>query len=43
VQRGDAKAYDIYIAAMMKIGEEYVAMARNAYKPVEQATIKKGT
>ena len=37
------KAYDSYIAEMSKIGEMYVAMARNAYKPVAQATIKKGT
>ncbi len=35
------KAYDTYIAEMSKIGEMYVAIARNAYKPVEQTVAKK--
>ena len=35
------KAYDIYIAEMSKLGEMYVSLARNVYKPVQQATAKK--
>src|SRR6478735_9809974 len=35
------KAYDTYIAEMSKLGEMYVAVARNAYKPVEQALVEK--
>jgi hypothetical protein len=31
-------AYDTHISEMSKLGEMYVAMARNAYKPAEQAT-----
>ncbi len=37
------KAYDSYIAEMSKLGEMYVSLARNAYKPVEQATTKRST
>jgi phasin family protein len=36
------KAYDTFIAEMSKLGEMYVALARVAYKPVEQALVKKG-
>ena len=35
------KAYDTYIAEMSKLGKMYVAVARDAYKPVEQALVKK--
>ena len=35
------KAYDTYIAEVSKLGEMYVGLARNAYKPVEQATARK--
>ena len=35
------KAYDTYIAEMSKLGEMYVGLARNVYKPVQQATAKK--
>ena len=35
------KAFDTYIAEMSKLGEMYVAVARDAYKPVEQALVKK--
>ena len=35
------KAYDTYIAEMSKLGEMYVAVARDAYKPVEQTLAKK--
>jgi hypothetical protein len=31
------KAYDTYVAEMSKLGEMYAGIARNAYKPVEQA------
>jgi hypothetical protein len=34
------KAYDDHIAEMSKLGEMYVSLARNAYKPVEQAVAK---
>jgi hypothetical protein len=34
------KAYDEHIAEMSKLGEMYVNLARNAYKPVEQAVTK---
>jgi hypothetical protein len=34
-------AYEGYIAEVSKIGEMYVGLARNAYKPVEQAVAKK--
>jgi hypothetical protein len=33
-------AYDTYMAEMSKLGEMYVGLARNAYKPVEQAVAK---
>jgi hypothetical protein len=35
------KAYDTYMAEMSKLGEMYVGLARNAYKPVESALAKK--
>jgi len=35
------EAYDNYIAEVSKLGEMYVNLARNAYKPVEQAAAKK--
>ena len=35
------KAYETHIAEMSKLGEMYVAIARDAYKPVEQAFSKK--
>jgi hypothetical protein len=35
------KAYDAYMAEASKIGEMYVALARSAYKPIEQAVAKK--
>jgi hypothetical protein len=37
------KAYDNYIAEVSKLGEMYVSLARNAYKPVEQAITKRST
>jgi hypothetical protein len=36
------KAFDAYIAQLSKLGEMYVDLARNAYKPVEQAAAKAG-
>jgi phasin family protein len=35
-------AYDTYIAEMSKLGEMYVAIVRDAYKPVERVFSKKG-
>jgi hypothetical protein len=35
------KAYDTHMSEMSKLGEMYAAIARNAYKPVEQATGRK--
>ncbi|MHA1517301.1 MAG: phasin family protein [Alphaproteobacteria bacterium] len=35
------KAYDTYMAEMSKIGEMYVGLAKDAYKPVETAMTKK--
>ena len=35
------KAYDAYMAEMSKLGEMYVGLAKNAYKPVESAMAKK--
>src|SRR4029078_2861446 len=35
------KAYDEYIAGVWKLGELYVSLARNAYKPFETALAKK--
>jgi hypothetical protein len=35
------KAYDTYMAEMSKLGEMYVGLAKNAYKPVESAMAKK--
>jgi hypothetical protein len=34
------KAFDAYVAQSAKLGELYVDVARNAYKPVEQAVAK---
>jgi hypothetical protein len=35
------KAYDTYMAEMSKLGEMYVGLARNVYKPVESTLAKK--
>ena len=35
------QAYDIYMSEMSKLGEIYLSLARNAYKPIEQAVAKK--
>jgi hypothetical protein len=35
------QAYDTYMAEMSKLGEMYVGLARNAYKPVESVLPKK--
>ena len=35
------QAYDTYMAEMTKLGEMYVGLAKNAYKPVESALTKK--
>lgn len=35
------KSYDTYMAEMSKIGEMYVGLAKDAYKPVEVALNKK--
>ena len=35
------KAYDSYVAEMSKLGEMYVGLAKDAYKPVEAAFTKK--
>jgi len=35
------RAYDTYVAEMSKLGEMYVGLARNAYKPLETALAKK--
>ena len=35
------KAYDTWVAEATKLSEIYVGMARDAYKPVEQAVAKK--
>ena len=35
------KAYDAHVAQLTKLGDVYVAAARNAYKPVEKAAPKK--
>jgi phasin family protein len=34
------RAYDTHMSEMSKLGEMYVAIARNAAKPVEQATAR---
>jgi hypothetical protein len=34
------KAYDSYMAQMSKLGEMYVGLARNAYKPIGDAAAK---
>ncbi len=34
------KAFDGYVAQASKLGEMYVDLARNAYRPVEQAAAK---
>jgi len=36
------KTYETYIAEMSKLGGMYVAIARDVYKPLEQASFKKG-
>jgi hypothetical protein len=36
------QAYDTYIAELSKLGEMYVGLTRNAYKPDEQAAAKAG-
>jgi hypothetical protein len=35
------KAYDSYVAEVSKLGEMYVGLAKDAYKPVEAAFSKK--
>ena len=35
------KTYDTYMAEMSKLGEMYVGLARNAYRPVESTLAKK--
>ena len=35
------KAYDAYVAEVSKLGEMYVGLAKDAYKPVEVALSKK--
>ena len=35
-------AYEAYVAELSKLGEMYVGLTRNAYKPVEQAAAKAG-
>lgn len=35
------KAYDAYVAEVSKLGEMYVGLAKDAYKPVEAAFAKK--
>src|SRR5215471_11728896 len=35
------KAYDTYVAEVSKLGEMYVGLAKDAYKPVEAAFTKK--
>ncbi|RPJ53363.1 MAG: phasin family protein [Acidobacteria bacterium] len=35
------KAYDTWVAEASKLSEMYAGMARNAYKPVEQAVTKR--
>ena len=37
------KAFDAYVAQLSKLGEMYVDLTRNAYKPVEQAVAKAGS
>jgi phasin family protein len=34
------KAYDTHMSEMSKLGELYLALARNASKPIEQATAR---
>jgi hypothetical protein len=36
------QAYDSYMAEVSKLGEMYASLARNAYKPIEQAVPQKG-
>jgi hypothetical protein len=35
------RAYDAYVAEVSKLGQMYVGLARDAYKPVEQAVARK--
>jgi hypothetical protein len=37
------KAYDNYMSEVSKLGEMYLAIARNASKPVEKATARRPT
>jgi len=37
------KASDTYMPEVSKLGEMYVGLARNAYKPIEQVVAKKAT
>jgi hypothetical protein len=34
------KAYDAYVAELSKLGEMWIDLARDAYKPVERAVTK---
>lgn len=38
-----AKAYETYMSELSKLGEMYLATARSASKPIEQATTRKVT
>jgi hypothetical protein len=37
------KAYDTWVAEASKLGEMYAAVARDAYRPVEQAVTKRAS
>ena len=37
------KAYDTWVAEASKLGEMYAAVARDAYKPAEQAVTKRAS
>jgi hypothetical protein len=37
------KAYDTWVAEASKLGEMYAAVARDAYKPVEKAVMKRAS
>ena len=37
------KAYDTYVTEVSKLGEMYVGLARDAYRPIEQAATRKAT
>lgn len=36
------KAYESYMSELSKLGDMYVSLARNAYKPVEREAAKRG-